>query len=71
CSFSKSPGNSYWEILNIIAAGDLVAAERIDRTKMGDKAVNLPCAGMFELEGGKIKVWRDYFDLGTYVKEVT
>ncbi len=48
-----------------------MATERIDRTKMGDKAVDLPCAGMFELEGGKIKVWRDYFDLGTYVKEVT
>jgi limonene-1,2-epoxide hydrolase len=30
--------------------------------------VDLPCAGVFEMQGGKIKVWRDYFDLGTYVK---
>ena len=69
--FSSSWTETNWEILNIIAAGDLVAAERVDRTKMGDKSVDLPCAGMFELEGGKIKVWRDYFDLGTYVKAVT
>jgi limonene-1,2-epoxide hydrolase len=35
---------------------------------MGDKHVDLPCLGIFELEDGKIRVWRDYFDLGTYMK---
>ena len=44
----------------------LIAAERLDRTKAGDKAVDLPCTGVFELENGKIKVWRDYFDMATY-----
>ena len=57
-----------WDILNLVSAGDVVIAERLDRTKAGDKAVDLPCTGVFELENGKIKVWRDYFDLGTYVK---
>jgi hypothetical protein len=33
-----------------------------------DKAVDLPCTGVFEMENGKIKVWRDYFDLTTYIK---
>jgi limonene-1,2-epoxide hydrolase len=28
--------------------------------------VDLPCVGVFELEAGKIKTWRDYFDLATY-----
>jgi limonene-1,2-epoxide hydrolase len=56
-----------WDILNLVSAGDVVIAERLDRTKAGDKAVDLPCTGVFELENGKIKVWRDYFDLGTYV----
>jgi limonene-1,2-epoxide hydrolase len=32
---------------------------------------NLPCTGGFELENGKIKVWGDYFDLGTYVKTMS
>lgn len=59
-----------WEIVNIVARGDLVIAERIDRTRIGDKQVDLPCCGVFELSGGKIKQWRDYFDLATYTRAV-
>lgn len=57
-----------WEVLNVLEAGDLVVAERMDRTKLGDKSVNLPCCGVFEMRDGKIQVWRDYFDMATYVK---
>jgi limonene-1,2-epoxide hydrolase len=57
-----------WEIRNLISAGNVVIAERLDRTKAGKKSVDLPCTGVFEMEGGKIKVWRDYFDLSTYAK---
>lgn len=59
-----------WEIVNIVAHGDLVIAERVDRTKLGEKQVDLPCCGVFELSGGKIKQWRDYFDLATYTRAV-
>ena len=55
-----------WDILTIAASGDIVFAERLDRIIANGKAVNLPCCGVFELEGGKIKVWRDYFDMATY-----
>ena len=57
-----------WDILNLVSAGDVVIAERLDRTKAGDKGVDLPCTGVFEMENGKIKIWRDYFDLTTYMK---
>ncbi len=57
-----------WDILNLVSAGDVVIAERLDRTKAGHKAVDLPCTGVFEMENGKIKVWRDYSDLTTYMK---
>ena len=57
-----------WDILNIFANGDVVFAERLDRTKTSQGNVDLPCAGVFEMEDGKIKVWRDYFDLGTFMK---
>lgn len=60
-----------WNILNVLAAGDVVVAERLDRTKLGDKAVDLPCCGVFEMRNGKIRVWRDYFDMSTYVKAAT
>ena len=55
-----------WDLLNIVGAGDVVIAERLDRTRLGDKAVDLPCAGVFEMQDGKIKVWRDYFDMATF-----
>ena len=55
-----------WDLVNISSSGNIVFAERLDRTRAGDKSVDLPCVGVFELEDGKIKVWRDYFDLATY-----
>ena len=60
-----------WEIIHVASAGDVVFAERIDRTQAGDKTVDLPCTGVFEMQDGKIKVWRDYFDLGTYAKAMS
>jgi limonene-1,2-epoxide hydrolase len=49
-----------------MSSDNVVIAERLDRTRAGDKTVELPCVGVFEIEGGKIKTWRDYFDFGTY-----
>lgn len=57
-----------WDIIHIMGEGDVVIAERLDRTKTSQGNVDLPCCGVFEMEGGKIKVWRDYFDLGTFMK---
>ena len=57
-----------WDILNIVSAGDVVIAERLDRTRVGETPVDLPCCGVFEMEQGKIKVWRDYFDMATYTR---
>jgi limonene-1,2-epoxide hydrolase len=64
--FSASWTETTWDILNILCLGDVVIAERLDRTQAGDKSVDLPCIGVFELEDGKIKMWRDYFDFATY-----
>jgi limonene-1,2-epoxide hydrolase len=66
--FISSWTETEWEILHLVARGEVVIAERVDRTKAGDKSVDLPCAGVFEMEEGKIKVWRDYFDLGAYMR---
>ncbi len=61
-----------WDIINIAAAGEnLVFCERLDRTKTTAGDVDLPCVGVFEMEDGKIKLWRDYFDMGTFVKAMS
>jgi limonene-1,2-epoxide hydrolase len=52
------------DTLNIAEDGDKVWTERIDYqiNKDGSVAFDLPCMGIFEIENGKIKSWRDYFD---------
>jgi limonene-1,2-epoxide hydrolase len=54
------------EIRNQIGSGNLVMNERIDYFQLHDRRVALPIAGVFELEQGKIKAWREYFDLATF-----
>jgi limonene-1,2-epoxide hydrolase len=68
--FIKDWTQTTWDVLNIVSQGDIVMAERLDRTRLGDKSVDLPCCGVFELTDGKIRIWRDYFDLATYVRAI-
>jgi limonene-1,2-epoxide hydrolase len=46
------------------AQGDIVLNERTDRFRIGERWIDLPVAGVFELRDGKIVLWRDYFDMG-------
>ena len=69
--FAGSWTETTWDLIHIACDGNIVYAERLDRTKAGDKGVDLPCLGVFELEDGKIKVWRDYFDMATYLGGMT
>ena len=39
-----------------------VLMERIDHFVINGKSLTLPVMGAFEVEGGKIAKWRDYFD---------
>lgn len=45
------------------AVGNVVLNERLDIINKGGKVINLKLMGTFEVERGKIKHWRDYFDL--------
>ncbi len=57
------------EILHLAARGNLVFTERVDRFRFGEKRVELPCAGVFEIRDDKIAAWRDYFDLATWQRQ--
>lgn len=59
--------STQWDIISIVSSGNTVVAERLDKIQIEGKPVNLPCTGVFEMEDGKIKIWRDYFDMQTYV----
>ena len=47
-------------------ANGVVMNERTDRFQINGKWLELPVMGVFEIVEGKIRAWRDYFDLGTW-----
>ncbi len=51
-------------------AQGVVLTERTDRFKVGDKWLELPVMGVFELSEGSITGWRDYFDLGQFQSQM-
>ena len=59
-----------FEVTHIAATGDRVLTERLDRFIGGEKTVELPVMGTFEIEDGKIAAWRDYFDMATWTKQM-
>lgn len=65
-----SPAESLeFELLGIAVAGDQVFTERVDRFRIMGRDVALPVAGVFDIKGGKIVGWRDYFDMQTWLKQ--
>ena len=51
-------------------AQGVVMNERTDRFLIGEKWAEAPVMGVFEIEGDKIKAWRDYFDLAQFSSEM-
>lgn len=54
-----------WIVHRQVARDNLVMNERNDRFRVGDQWIDVPVTGVFEVTGGKISLWRDYFDAGT------
>jgi len=55
-----------------VATGNTVLNERLDRFRIGDKWLDLPVAGVFEVnDEGLISLWRDYFDMNTFTERLT
>ena len=49
---------------NIAESTDgVVLTERTDRYQLEDRTVEFPVMGTFELGGGVIRKWTDYFDM--------
>jgi limonene-1,2-epoxide hydrolase len=59
-----------FKILSTASAGATVLNERVDSFIVNGNHVAVPVAGVFEISGRKIKAWRDYFDLQTYVNQL-
>jgi limonene-1,2-epoxide hydrolase len=55
-----------FRVINIAADGPVVMTERLDVFKLPDKSFELPVMGTFEVSDGKIRAWRDYFDMNQF-----
>lgn len=51
------------EIRHLLASDDVVMTERVDHFTFDGRPVAAPIMGVFEVTGGKITAWRDYFDM--------
>lgn len=66
--FLTPVSNVDWQILSQWAVGRTVINERLDRFQFRDGWLELPVAGIFEIDDSdQIVLWRDYFDMNTYV----
>lgn len=55
-----------------VAQGNVVMNARSDRFRIGGQWLDLPVAGVFEVDDeGRIKLWRDYFDVATFTDQLT
>ena len=60
-----------WDVLFIAEdAAGAVLTERVDTFLFGEKKIALPVMGTFEFVDGKIKNWRDYFDLREFERQM-
>ena len=55
-----------FRVINIAANGPVVMTERVDVFMLTGRSFELPVMGTFEISDGKIKAWRDYFDINQF-----
>ncbi|MBY8822058.1 nuclear transport factor 2 family protein [Sphingomonas colocasiae] len=58
------------DVRNIGRVGDVVFIERVDRFVYKGHAGAVPVVGVLEVEGDKIKAWREYYDRAMLVREM-
>jgi limonene-1,2-epoxide hydrolase len=68
--FTGSIEKVEFRVDNIAANGDVVLTERVDIFTLPGKTIELPVMGTFEVRGGKIAAWRDYFDLNQFMSQM-
>jgi limonene-1,2-epoxide hydrolase len=55
-----------WDVVTSAVDGDRVWLERLDRFSFRGREAAIECIGLFELDGDRIRVVRDYCDMSTW-----
>jgi limonene-1,2-epoxide hydrolase len=67
--FTQGVDRVEFRVVNIAASGNVVLTERVDVFVIGDRSIELPVMGTFEVVDGQIAAWRDYFDLNQFMAQ--
>jgi limonene-1,2-epoxide hydrolase len=51
-----------------VSDGNTVFGERLDRMKFRGSWIEVPCNAHWEVVDGTVRMWKDYFDLGAYIR---
>jgi limonene-1,2-epoxide hydrolase len=70
-AFVSPDTKTQFEVIRQAATGNIVMNERMDRLEVFGKQVAIAVAGVFEVEGDKITLWRDYFDLASFTNQMS
>lgn len=54
-----------WVVHRQLSDGRTVMNERTDRFRIGERWLEIPVVGIWEVRDGRIALWRDYFDMAT------
>src|SRR5262249_16974105 len=69
--FIDPNGSAEFEVKHLPSPGPTVLTERADRFVLNGRKVELPVMGAFEVgPDGKIRAWRDYFDMAQFTKQL-
>jgi limonene-1,2-epoxide hydrolase len=60
-----------WDFLAVVSDEKSVMTERVDSFVFEEGTVAIPVMGIFEIEDGLIARWRDYADIGSFVRDMT
>jgi limonene-1,2-epoxide hydrolase len=70
-SFLDPASEVDWPVSRQVVQGNVVVNERVDRFHFPGGWLELPVAGFFEVnDDGRITLWRDYFDMGSYTTQL-
>jgi limonene-1,2-epoxide hydrolase len=61
-SYLKFMKSYEYKVLHMLSSGNLVMMERIEWIGTRRGRTEIPIMGVWELNGGKLTAWRDYFD---------
>jgi len=58
------------KVINRCVRGNIVMLERLDHFTANGQSCALPAVGVFEVEGTKVRSWREYFDWATFERQI-